>query len=55
MANEKFIEEVRQKIVSALCVSYESTGEVDTYEKAVVALSALVEWEETKARCSKRG
>ena len=54
MTNEKFIEEVRQKMVSALGVSYEDTGEVDTKAKAVAALAALVEWEEVKDRC-KRG
>ena len=54
MTNGKFIEEVRRKMASALGVSYESTREVDTEVKAVAALAALVEWEETKDRC-KRG
>ena len=48
---EQFIEDVRQKMVSALCVSYESTEDVDTEVKAVAALAALVEWEEVKDRC----
>ena len=51
MANEKFIEEVRHKMASALGVSYEHTGEVDTEAKAVAALAALAEWEEVKDRC----
>lgn len=51
MKKENFIEEVRRKTASSLALNYCDTGEIDTYEKAVTALEALVQWEEAKSIC----
>ena len=45
---ENFISDVRRKVARVLCISYESTCEIDTETKADAALAALYEWEETK-------